>query len=39
MEDLVQVGDLILAVVADEEEEGALVGAEGVGEEGADSLV
>eukprot|EP00970_Alexandrium_tamarense_P009617 scaffold1928_cov109-Alexandrium_tamarense.AAC.42 len=37
--DLVEVWDLVFAVVAYEEEEGALVGAEAVGEEGADSLV
>jgi len=34
-----QVGHLILAMIAHEEEEGALVRAEGVLEEGADSFV
>ncbi|EJK48350.1 hypothetical protein THAOC_32864 [Thalassiosira oceanica] len=38
-EDLVQVRDLVLPVVAHEEEERALVGPEGVPEEGADPLV
>lgn len=39
VEDLVEVGDLVLAVVAYEEEEGAGVGLDGVTEEGADSFI
>lgn len=39
VEDLVEVGYLVLAVVAYEEEEGAGVGLDGVAEEGADSFV
>ena len=39
LQDLVQIGDLIFAAVAYEEEEGAGGGLVGVGEEGADSFV
>lgn len=39
VQDLVEVGYLVLAVIAHKEEEGAGVGAEGVGEEGAYSFV
>ncbi len=39
VEDLVEVGDLVFAVVAYEEEEGAGVGLDGVPEEGEDSFV
>jgi len=39
VQDLVEIRDLIFAVVAYEEEEGAGVGLDGVPEEGADSFV
>lgn len=39
VEDLVEVGDLVFAMIANEEEEGAGVGLDGVAEEGADSFV
>ena len=39
MEDLVQIGHLVLAMIAYEEEEGAGVALDGVSEEGADSFI
>lgn len=39
MEDLVEVGDLVFAMIANEEEEGTGVGLDGVAEEGADSFI
>ena len=39
MEDLVEIGNLVFAMITNEEEEGPSVGLDGVTEEGADSFV